>query len=117
MNETEAKGPINLPVAYSCEFVQIRLEKAVENGNPTELKHLLQQETSLDLNAMNSEGLSPFHKCVMRGNLDCLKLLVRHGADVKLATRDGWSPMHLATWKGHRKILLYLLHRDSKANK
>eukprot|EP00795_Rhopilema_esculentum_P010417 gene10417-19118_t len=89
MNHSQAQGQLaNLAVAYSCEYVQIRLEKAVENGNPTELKRLLQEETSLDLNAMNSEGLSPFHKCVMRGNLDCLKILVRHGADIKLATRD-----------------------------
>ena len=110
MNHSQAQGQLaNLAVAYSCEYVQIRLEKAVENGNPTELKRLLQEESALDLNAMNSEGLSPFHKCVMRGNLDCLKILVRHGADIKLATRDGWSPMHLATWKGHRKIFLYLL--------
>eukprot|EP00794_Sanderia_malayensis_P005048 gene5048-5705_t len=103
--------------AYSIEFMQqIRLEKAVESGNHNELKLILQQESSsaaLDLNAMNSEGLSPFHKCIMGGNLDCLKLLVRHGADIKLATRDGWSPMHLATWKGHRKILLYLLTHNS----
>lgn len=115
MNDTTAQGQIStLPaVVYSFEFMQIRLEKAVESGNSNEVKRLLQEESSLDLNAMNSEGLSPFHKCIMGGNVDCLKLLVRHGADMKLATRDGWSPMHLATWKGHRKIILYLLTHDS----
>ncbi len=110
MTNTTAQTQLpTLQVAYACDFVQIRLEKAVESGNSSELKLILQEETALDINAMNSEGLSPFHKCIMGGDLDCLKLLVRHGADIKLATRDGWSPMHLATWKGHRKIILYLL--------
>jgi ankyrin repeat protein len=37
------------------------------------------------------------------------KLLVRYGADVRLTSRDGWSPLHMASFAGNTELLLYLL--------
>ena len=116
MNATTQFTQGQLPVqTYVREFIQLRFDKAVESGNSKELRRVLQEDSpTLNLNAMNSEGLSPLHKSVMEGNLDCVKLLVRYGADIRLATRDGWSPLHLATWTGNMDVLVYLLKHNRR---
>merc|ERR1712038_449371 len=37
------------------------------------------------------------------------RLLVRFGADTRLSSRDGWSPVHMASFSGNTTLLLFLL--------
>uniref|UniRef100_A0A663NDE2 NOTCH regulated ankyrin repeat protein n=1 Tax=Athene cunicularia TaxID=194338 RepID=A0A663NDE2_ATHCN len=46
---------------------------------------------------------------VIDGNLELVKLLVKFGADIRLANRDGWSALHIAAFGGHQDIVLYLI--------
>ena len=57
----------------------------------------------------DTEGQTALHHCCLDGNLELVKLLVKFGADTRLANRDGWSPYHIATFSGHRDIVLYLI--------
>ena len=43
------------------------------------------------------------------------KLLVKFGADIRLANRDGWSALHIAAFGGHQDIVLYLITKAKYA--
>ncbi|NXR67907.1 NARPA protein, partial [Rhadina sibilatrix] len=55
------------------------------------------------------EGQTALHQSVIDGNLELVKLLVKFGADIRLANRDGWSALHIAAFGGHQDIVLYLI--------
>lgn len=49
-------------------------------------------------------GMAALHEAVLTGNLDCVKLLVRYGADVHQRDEDGWTPLHMACSDGFPEI-------------
>ncbi|KFM63428.1 notch-regulated ankyrin repeat-containing protein-like [Stegodyphus dumicola] len=84
--------------------------KAVRKGDTTELQKILQRwEGALNVNFYDKEGQTALHQSCMDGNLELVKLLVKFGADVRLANRDGWSALHIAAYGGHQDIALYLI--------
>lgn len=58
--------------------------------------------------------MAAIHEAVLSGNLECVKLLVKHGADIMQRDEDGWTPLHMACSDGFPQIaewvLLYILH-------
>ncbi|NXB67230.1 NRARP protein, partial [Struthidea cinerea] len=80
-------------------------QEAVRRGNTKELQSLLQNMTNCEFN-VNSFG--PEGQTAL-GNLELVKLLVKFGADIRLANRDGWSALHIAAFGGHQDIVLYLI--------
>ncbi|XP_076316014.1 notch-regulated ankyrin repeat-containing protein-like [Tachypleus tridentatus] len=84
--------------------------KAVRNGDTRELQSILQRwEGSVNVNFYDQTGQTALHQSCMNGNLELVKLLVKFGADARLANRDGWSALHIAAYGGHRDIALYLI--------
>ncbi|XP_064227496.1 notch-regulated ankyrin repeat-containing protein [Aotus nancymaae] len=62
------------------------------------------------------EGQTALHQSVIDGNLELLvKLLVKFGADIRLANRDCWSALHIAAFGGHQDIVLYLITKAKYA--
>lgn len=89
---------------------QKTLREAVRNGDSSELRRLLEaREGKINLNVFDAEGQTALHQSCQLGNLELVKVLVRFGADVRLANRDGWSAVHIAAFGGHTDILLYLM--------
>ncbi|NWV04093.1 NRARP protein, partial [Ptilonorhynchus violaceus] len=87
-------------------------QEAVRRGNTKELQSLLQNMTNCDefnVNSFGPEGQTALHQSVIDGNLELVKLLVKFGADIRLANRDGWSALHIAAFGGHQDIVLYLI--------
>ena len=85
--------------------------EAVRNGDVTELHRLLEElQSKVDVNGYNVDGQTALHQSCLSGNLELVKLLVQFGADARLTNRDGWSPLHLAAYRGHRDIALYLIN-------
>ncbi|XP_041908712.1 notch-regulated ankyrin repeat-containing protein [Corvus kubaryi] len=80
-------------------------------GNTKELQSLLQNMTNCEfnVNSFGPEGQTALHQSVIDGNLELVKLLVKFGADIRLANRDGWSALHIAAFGGHQDIVLYLI--------
>ncbi len=66
---------------------------------------------SVDINQYDAaEGVTPLQRlCQEGGPVGMARLLVRYGADVRLTSRDGWSPLHMASVSGNHQLLLYLL--------
>ncbi|XP_066497773.1 protein phosphatase 1 regulatory subunit 27 [Hoplias malabaricus] len=54
-------------------------------------------------------GMAALHEAVLSGNLECVKLLVKYGADVHQKDEDGWTPLHMACSDGYPEIARYLL--------
>ncbi|CAL8321223.1 unnamed protein product [Lota lota] len=86
-------------------------QEAVKKGNTKELHSLLQNMTNCEfnVNSFGPEGQTALHQSVIDGNLELVKLLVKFGADIRLANREGWSALHIAAFGGHQDIVLYLI--------
>jgi ankyrin repeat protein len=48
----------------------------------------------------------------MRGNIECVQLLERHGQDLEQLTRSGRTPLEIAAAFGHYELVDYLLSKD-----
>lgn len=84
--------------------------EAFRNGDLEELQKLLEnRDGKINVNLYDKEGQTPLHIGAMKGDLKLVKLLVKNGADTKLANRDGWSALHIAAYGGHQDIILYLV--------
>jgi ankyrin repeat protein len=59
------------------------------------------------------------YAAAMYGSLDMANFLLENGADVNLAARGGWTPLQIATSKGHFDMVELLLSAgaDSRADK
>ncbi|XP_073537331.1 protein phosphatase 1 regulatory subunit 27 [Phyllobates terribilis] len=54
-------------------------------------------------------GMGALHEAVLSGNLECVKLLVKYGADIEQRDENGWTPLHMACSDAHPHIARYLL--------
>ncbi|KAH9495684.1 hypothetical protein Btru_016039 [Bulinus truncatus] len=89
---------------------QMTFREAVQNGDTIELQRILEErEGKININLFDTEGQTALHHSCLQGNLELVKLLVRFGADVRLANRDGWNPLHIAAYGGHNDIFLFLM--------
>ncbi|CAF3321856.1 unnamed protein product [Rotaria socialis] len=71
---------------------------------------LLKSFHRLNLNYFEYNGQSLLHLCCLYNRLDLLKFLVESGhCDISIMNRDGWLPVHIASYLGYMDIVLYLL--------
>ncbi|XP_042341778.1 protein phosphatase 1 regulatory subunit 27b [Plectropomus leopardus] len=63
----------------------------------------------VSLDTIYHSGMAAIHEAVLSGNLDCVKLLVQHGADIHQRDEEGWTPLHMACSDGFPHIARYLL--------
>ncbi|XP_056892755.1 protein phosphatase 1 regulatory subunit 27b [Takifugu flavidus] len=63
----------------------------------------------VSLDTIYLSGMAAIHEAVLSGNLECVKLLVHHGADIHQRDEEGWTPLHMACSDGFPHIARYLL--------
>ncbi|XP_059200003.1 protein phosphatase 1 regulatory subunit 27b [Centropristis striata] len=63
----------------------------------------------VDLDTVYLSGMAALHEAVLSGNLETVKLLVEHGADVHQRDEEGWTPLHMACSDGFPHIARFLL--------
>ncbi|KAJ8389181.1 hypothetical protein AAFF_G00123870 [Aldrovandia affinis] len=61
------------------------------------------------LDTIFHSGMAALHEAVLSGNLECVKLLVKYGADVHQRDEDGWTALHMACSDSYPEIARYLL--------
>ncbi|XP_078126205.1 protein phosphatase 1 regulatory subunit 27b [Sander vitreus] len=63
----------------------------------------------VSLDTIYPSGMAAIHEAVLSGNLECVKLLLHHGADIHQRDEEGWTPLHMACSDGFPHIARYLL--------
>jgi ankyrin len=92
-----------------------RLADAAMNRDTTAVRALLQQKT-IDVNAPGRDGTPALHWLVRVGDLETAAQVLRAGADPKLVTRYGVTPMALAASTGSAAMIKLLLESGADPN-
>ncbi|XP_044054709.1 ankyrin repeat domain-containing protein 24 isoform X2 [Siniperca chuatsi] len=85
-----------------------RLLQAVEQNEPDKVAALIVKK-GLCPTKLDAEGKSAFHLSASRGRLDCLEVIISHGADLNVTDGAGFSALHLAAKNGQSECLKRLL--------
>src|ERR1700757_5408261 len=91
-----AAGAVNTPVA-----------DAAMKGDEPALRALLAQKA--DVNAPQADGTTAIQWAAYRNDLATADLLIKAGANVKLANQDGATPLWLAAQNGNAVMIARLL--------
>lgn len=93
------------------QFVHRLFTLILHHGNCYQMEILLLKSSRLNinLNTFQYNGQSLLHLCCLYNRLDLLKLFLQYGQfNLFNTNRDGWLPMHIAVYLGHREIVEYL---------
>ncbi|XP_077573135.1 uncharacterized protein ankrd24 [Stigmatopora nigra] len=85
-----------------------RLLQAVEQNEADKVAALILKK-GLSPTKLDAEGKSAFHLCVSQGHVDCLEVIIAHGADLNVTDRAGFGALHLAAKNGQAECLKRLL--------
>ncbi|XP_039372137.1 ankyrin repeat domain-containing protein 24 [Mauremys reevesii] len=85
-----------------------KLLQAVDYNDPEKVTSLLLRK-GLVPTKLDSEGKSAFHLAATRGNVDCLEVMLAHGADAMTTDSSGYNALHLAAKHGHPQCVSKLL--------
>ncbi|CAJ1053092.1 protein phosphatase 1 regulatory subunit 27b [Xyrichtys novacula] len=58
----------------------------------------------VSLDTIYHSGMAAIHEAVLSGNLECVKLLVKLGADIHHRDEEQWTPLHMACSDGFPDI-------------
>ncbi|XP_036397225.1 ankyrin repeat domain-containing protein 50-like [Megalops cyprinoides] len=70
---------------------------------------LLIEKGGVPLESRDMEGRTALHVACWQGNLEGMRLLLKHGADVNAQDREGRPPLHSVAWRGHGVAACLLL--------
>ena len=66
-----------------------------------------------DVNSLSLFGDRPIHIAATRGDIDEIKLILGHGADINCKGEHGYTALHDAVEQGHRAAVEYLLNQGA----
>jgi ankyrin repeat protein len=75
-------------------------------------KHLIAKHPG----CISGKWYTPLHEACRSGDLECMRLLLEHGADVDARDVDHYTPSHLASRLGRMEALRLLLQYNSDVN-
>jgi len=115
---TSSKVPQPLPPPKATHrpsynpAMQAAFTNACKAGDRLTLDGLLRRSSGqIDVDLYGDDGRTALHRASADGQLPLVRLLVAHGADTQLRTREGWSAVHLASFaaSGGADTVAYLL--------
>ena len=84
------------------ELGMTALHCAAKKGYTSIVALLIRYHAAVDARAVSWKGEAPIHYAVKYGQADVLEMLLKHGADPNIRTKDGQRPMDYAV-KAHRQ--------------
>ncbi|XP_075697878.1 ankycorbin isoform X2 [Rhinoderma darwinii] len=85
-----------------------RLLQAVDHGELDKVSALLGKK-GVVATKLDSDGKTAFHLAAMKGNADCLRVMLAHGVDVTAPDMLGHSVLHMAVKHNHIECIKRLL--------
>ncbi|XP_030376955.1 ankyrin repeat domain-containing protein 13C [Scaptodrosophila lebanonensis] len=101
---------VDLSVEAGNEASMYPLHQSVFEDDIKALQRLLLLHTAPEeVGRKDKHGNTPLHLAVMLGRKQCVRLLLAHGAPVKIKNNDGWSPLSEAISYGDRSTITQIL--------
>jgi ankyrin repeat protein len=70
-------------------------------------------EQDKDASIQANNGWSRLHVAAGQGNVEAVRILVKHGMDVTAKADNGWTPLHVATEQGDVKVVRFLVEHGA----
>ncbi|CAH1793068.1 unnamed protein product [Owenia fusiformis] len=94
------------------------LHYCVENKDTTVAEILLEADTDHKLlQIQDEEGYNAAHMCVIAGNSDLLKVLLKEGTEIECTDKEQHTAVHWATVCGQEEIIDILCEYDAELSK
>ena len=91
------------------------LHYAAARGDTRVIEHML--DYGADPDQRNADGRTPLAEAARRGQLDAVKTLLAHGAQVDVYdTASGFTPLHLAAQYNHPAVVRRLIAAGAQVN-
>lgn len=87
-----------------------------QNAPATLCDHEDQCILGMEINSLNSDGETSLHLAVASGNAECVRALLKAGADPNIKTEGGLSPLHLVSAVSNSEIAQLLLENGAMVN-
>ncbi|XP_067942487.1 protein phosphatase 1 regulatory subunit 27-like [Watersipora subatra] len=105
------QNPGKRRVRFPDELV---FQDVVEENDTEQLNHMLRRASlQVDINAINSRGLTALHQAVLDNSFSAVRIILKYGAKVNMQDEDSWTPLHAACCEGNADIARYLLKRGA----
>ncbi|QQP35541.1 Notch-regulated ankyrin repeat-containing protein B, partial [Caligus rogercresseyi] len=89
--------------------LQRLFEETLSNAKIEEVSEFLTRYSEfIDINAYDEEGQTPLQRSCQVGALPLVKLLIQYGANPGMTNREGWSPVHIASFSGNTELYSYI---------
>ncbi|XP_046569110.1 protein VAPYRIN-like [Haliotis rubra] len=88
------------------------LHNACRRGTLAQVRQIVSHEL-VDINSRGKCGWTPVMIAAEGGRRELVDLLVRRGCDLSLTDDDGNTILHVASIKGHLKIVRYILSKKT----
>eukprot|EP00117_Sycon_ciliatum_P034988 scpid52970/ scgid2256/ Espin; Ectoplasmic specialization protein len=75
---------------------------------------LTQEECANSVDTVDKSGSTPAHDAAENGELECLQVLVSHGADITLKDNEGYTPYDLSFHGEHDECAAFLKAQETK---
>ena len=85
-------------------------------GRHRAVADLIQNSEGLDLDVQGADGSRPIHAAVRSGDQLTFDILLSRKARIDLVDGKGWSPLHEAAFRGHRRFLAALISQGADLN-
>jgi len=103
------------PRLLAVTVAESAVADAAMRGEADRVRTLLRD--GADVNAAQGDGMTALHWTALNGDLETTNVLLVAGATVEALTRVGrYTPLHLASSRGHGSVVSRLLDAGSKAN-
>lgn len=86
-----------------------------ENNKLEPLEKLLDSQPKL-ISYKDNDGYTALHRAAYSNNLEIVKSLIEHGANLEARTEMGWTPLHSAGYWNNVEVVNYLLNNGSNIN-
>lgn len=118
-----------------CEIVEVALADSGSSSVPRKISihqlvdaeriqsiPALLQRTPALINSRNKEGYTPLHTACLKGQTDCIRILLEIGEsqspkiDIESRDKTGWTPLHCAALNGHLECVTMLIEKKADVN-
>ncbi|XP_038634187.1 protein phosphatase 1 regulatory subunit 27-like [Scyliorhinus canicula] len=107
---------VSLPPARTVRFPNdIVFQDHIRQGDLEQVGRFIRAR-KVKLDTVYLSGMAALHEAVLSGNLECVKLLIKYGADIHQKDENGWTALHISCSDGYIEIAKYLLSQGARVD-